>query len=251
MIKVLLFLLFASGLTAFASPVKVTPSRVTYASGKDTVSGYCCVPQGKGPFPALIVIHEWWGLNDWVKQQARELASQGYVTLAIDLYRGRGTADPGEAHELMRGLPEDRANRDVAAAAAYLKSRPDVIAGKIGSIGWCMGGGYSLATALDVPDLAACVICYGRLVTDSAAIARIPCPILGIFGGEDKGITPQDVHDFETACTSAGKSIDVHIYKGAGHAFMNPNNKDGYRKQATEDAAARIRTFLRTMLKSS
>lgn len=251
MIKILLFLLFTAVAAAIGSPVKVTSSVVSYLSGKDTVRAVCYVPEGKGPFPALVVIHEWWGLNDWVKEQAKGLAAQGFVSLAIDLYRGRSTADAGEAHELMRGMPEDRANRDVAAAAKYLKTRNDVNPAKVGSIGWCMGGGYSLATALDVPDLAACVICYGRLATDSAAIAKIPCPILGIFGEDDKGITPTDVHSFEKACKDAGKKIDVHIYKGAGHAFMNPNNKDGYRKQAASDAQQRIRTFFRTMLKSS
>ena len=120
---------------------------VSYKSGDETVNGILYTPAGKGPFPALIVIHEWWGLNDWVKQQAEKLAGQGYVALAVDLYRGKVADNPDLAHELMRGLPEDRATRDVRAAYDFLASQASVKKDRIGSIGWCMGGGYSLDTA--------------------------------------------------------------------------------------------------------
>lgn len=222
---------------------KVTASVVHYASGKDSVSSYLCVPEGKGPFAAIIVIHEWWGLNDWVKEKSRNLASEGYITLAVDLYRGKSTDSPDEAHELMRGLPEDRATRDLVAASEFLKTRSDVMQEKIGAIGWCMGGGYSLVTALNVTDLAGCVICYGRLVTDSSSIAKIPCPLLGIFGEDDRGIPPQSVREFETSCKAAGKQIDVRIYSHAGHAFMNPHNTNGYRKKDAVDAWKLIEKF--------
>src|SRR5438132_13929159 len=132
-----LTLLFLSVLSAFGA----TPKDVTYKSGDETVKAIVYTPEGKGPFPALIVIHEWWGLNDWVKEQAAKLADQGYVTVAIDLYRGKVAASPDEAHELMRGVPEDRARRDLKAAFDYVESRPDVKKSKIGAIGWCMGGG--------------------------------------------------------------------------------------------------------------
>ncbi len=112
-------------------------------------------PAGKGPFPALVVIHEWWGLNDWVKGQASKLADQGYVSLAIDLYRGKVATTPDMAHEIMRGVPEDRAKRDLHAAVEFLKSQPNVKKDRIGAIGWCMGGGYALDVALQEPDLAA------------------------------------------------------------------------------------------------
>src|SRR4029079_8295206 len=111
----LLLLLSAS---AFAAAGK----NVTYKSGDETVNGMVYTPQGKGPFPALIVIHEWWGLNDWVKEQASKLAGEGYVTLAVDLYRGKVASSPDEAHQLMRGVPEDRSKRDLAAAFDYLES---------------------------------------------------------------------------------------------------------------------------------
>lgn len=236
------------GLLANTGIAKVMTSTVSYPSGSDTVSGYLALPGGQGPFPALVVIQEWWGLNDWIKENARKFAEQGYVALAVDLYRGRVTNSPDEAHELMRGLPEDRAIRDLKAAAAYLQSRSDVKKNKIGAIGWCMGGGYALQLAINQPDLAACVMNYGRIVTDSALIADIACPVLGIFGEEDRGIPVADVRQFEKACQRAGKTVNVHFYK-AGHAFMNPNNKSGYRPAATKDAWSMITTFFARSLK--
>ena len=165
---------------------------VSYKSGDETVQGVLYTPSGKGPFPALIVIHEWWGLNDWVKDQASKLSDQGYVTLAVDLYRGKVATTPDEAHEIMRGVPEDRAKRDLHAAFEFLASQPNVKKDRIGAIGWCMGGGYSLDVALQEPTLAADVINYGRLATDSAAISKINAPVLGLFGAQDRGITPDD-----------------------------------------------------------
>ncbi len=131
-------------LSGFAADAK----SVSYKSGDETVNGVLYTPSGKGPFPGLIVIHEWWGLNDWVKEQASKLADQGYVALAVDLYRGKVADTPDLAHELMRGVPEDRATRDLKAAYAYLAAQPNVEKDRIGAIGWCMGGGYALDVAL-------------------------------------------------------------------------------------------------------
>ena len=169
---------------------------VSYKSGDETVQAVLYTPPGKGPFPAIVVIHEWWGLNDWVKEQASKLADQGYEALAIDLYRGKVATTPDMAHEIMRGVPEDRAKRDLHAAVEFLKSQPNVKKDRIGSIGWCMGGGYSLDVALQEPDLAATVINYGHLATDTEALKKINAPILGLFGAQDHGITPEDVKKF-------------------------------------------------------
>src|ERR1700684_3685084 len=111
---------------------------VKFPSGKDTIEGYLAVPEKPGRYPAVIVIHEWWGLNDWVKEQTQKIAELGYVALAVDLYRGKTATDPNDAHELMRGLPQDRAVRDLQAGFDYLSARKDVN-GRIASIGWCMG----------------------------------------------------------------------------------------------------------------
>ena len=230
-------------------PAAVKSEDVSYKSGDETVSGYLALPDGSGKHPAIIVIHEWWGLNDWVKQQTQNFAGQGYAALAVDLYRGKSGTTPDEAHILMRGLPDDRGLRDLEAAFAYLASRPDVNPNKIGSIGWCMGGGWSIKLAENQPKLAAFVVNYGSLPTDPAIIAKIYAPMLGNFGADDKGIPPESVHAFENAMKSAGKTENIKIYDGAGHAFQNPNNKEGYRPQATKDADQRIDAFFAKYLK--
>src|SRR5260370_1003785 len=222
---------------------------VSYKSGDETVHGIVYTPDGKGPFPGIIVIHEYWGLNDWVKEQAGKLADQGYAALAIDLYRGKVATTPDEAHEIMRGVPEDRAKRDLHAAFQYLQSQPNVKKDRIGAIGWCMGGGYSLDVALQEPTLAADVINYGHLATDPEALKKINAPILGLFGAQDRGITPEDVKKFGDALDKMGKRIDVTIYPDAGHAFENPNNKDGYRAKDAADAWNKTVNFLASTLK--
>jgi carboxymethylenebutenolidase len=240
-----LLLVLLSALASFAASSKP----VSYKSGNETVQGVLYTPEGKGPFPALIVIHEWWGLNDWVKEQTSKLADEGYASLAIDLYRGKVATSPEQAHEIMRGVPEDRAARDLNAAFDFLKSQPNVKPDRIGSIGWCMGGGYSLDVALQQPKLAATVINYGHLATDPNALMKINAPILGLFGGQDQGITPSDVKKFEEEMKKTGKRIEVVIYPDAGHAFENPNNKSGYRAADAADAWKRTVNFLSSALK--
>jgi len=243
-----LFLLIFTVL--FASTALAADSKsVSYKSGDETVQALLYTPSGKGPFPAIIVVHEWWGLNDWVKEQASKLADQGYVALAIDLYRGKVATTSDMAHELMRGVPEDRAKRDLHAAFAFLQAQANVKKDRISSIGWCMGGGYSLDVALQEPTLSADVINYGHLATDSEALKKINAPILGLFGGKDQGITPDDVHKFEAAMKQLGKKVDIKIYDDAGHAFENPNNKAGYRAEDAADAWKRTVAFLAENLK--
>ena len=223
---------------------------VSYKSGDETVNAVMYTPQGKGPFPALVVIHEWWGLNDWVKEQASKLADQGYVTLAIDLYRGKVATTPDEAHEIMRGVPEDRANRDLLAASSYLRAQKNVDAKRVGSIGWCMGGGYSLNLALNDPKLKTAVINYGHLAAEDATLKKINAAILGIFGGQDRGIPVADVNKFEAQLKALGKTVEIHIFPDAGHAFENPDNKQGYRADDTAQAWKLTVDFLAKNLKS-
>jgi carboxymethylenebutenolidase len=221
---------------------------VKFPSGKDTIDGFLAVPEKPGRYPAVIVIHEWWGLNDWVKEQTQKIADQGYVALAVDLYRGKTATDPNEAHELMRGLPQDRAVRDMQAAYDYLNARKDVN-GRIASVGWCMGGGYSLQLAIHQPHLAACVVNYGALPTDPNDFQQIAAPILGNFGAQDHGITPADVKAFQKSMTGIGRYVDIKIYDDAGHAFENPNNQTGYRPEDAADAWARTVAFLKKALR--
>lgn len=236
-------------LTASVAASAAQGKQVSYKSGDESVQGVLYTPAGDGPFPALIVIHEWWGLNDWVKEQASNLADQGYLALAVDLYRGKVATTPEEAHEIMRGVPEDRARRDLSAAFAFLKTQKNVKPDRIGAIGWCMGGGYSLDVALQEPSLAADVINYGHLAVDENSLKKINAPMLGIFGGKDRGIPVEDVKKFEQTLKQSGKKIEIVIYPDAGHAFENPNNKEGYRSQDAADAWKRTLDFLARTLK--
>jgi len=246
----LLFLL-ACALPAIlpGNSVPIKTETVSYVSGAETVTAYLAAPDSPGKHPAIIVIHEWWGLNDWAKEQAQKFAANGYVALAVDLYRGKLATTPDVAHELSRGLPPDRALRDLQAAFSYLAALPSVQPERIASAGWCMGGGYSIQLAVHEPRLAACIVNYGSLPTEAANLAAIKAPVLGNFGAEDRGITPESVRAFEAAMKAAGKSTDIKIYDGAGHAFENPNNKDGYRPDAAADAWQRMVTFLRAQLR--
>jgi len=234
-----------SGSLVFAATAK----NVSYKSGDETVQGILYTPQGKGPFPGIVVIHEWWGLNDWVKDQASKISDLGYVTLAIDLYRGKVATTPEEAHEIMRGVPEDRAKRDLHAAVGYLSSQPSVKKDRLGAIGWCMGGGYSLDVALQEPTLRADVINYGHLATDADSIAKINASVLGLFGAQDHGIPVDDVKKFEQMLKQQGKKTEITIYPDAGHGFENPNNKDGYRAADAADAWDRTVKFFASTLK--
>jgi carboxymethylenebutenolidase len=239
--------LFAIAATALAAPVKTQD--VTFPSGPETIGGYLAAPESPGKHPALVVIHEDWGLTDWVKEQTRKLAGQGYVALAVDLYRSQVAHDPEYAYELMISTPPDRALRDMEAAIHFLAARMDVNQEKMGSIGWSVGGKWSLLLAVNDPFLAACVVNYGSMPTDPADIQKIHAPVLGIFGADDRYISARDVEDFESAMNSAHKSIDVKVYPNVGPGFENSDNKLAYREGAAEDAWQRTLTFLDQHLK--
>ena len=199
-------------------------------------------------YPAIILIHEWWGLNDQIKGLAEEFAAKGYVVFAVDLYRGKATDEPMEAHELMRGLPDDRALQDLETSVAYLSHHPQVDAKKIGVIGWSMGGGFALKLALADEHIRAIALYYGKLVTDEKELSKLRAPLIGFFGVEDRGIPPADVNEFEFRLMQLGKRVSIHIYPHAGHAFANPDNKEGYRREAAEDAWRKTFEFFRVNL---
>ena len=239
------------GVFGSAADTKVSSKAVSYKSGDESASAILYTPATKGDtkLPAIVVIQEWWGLNDWVKQQAQDLAAQGYVTLAVDLYRGKVATTRDEAHELMSGLPASRAVRDLKAAVDYLKSQPNVNPAKIGSIGWCMGGGYSAELAVAEPTLVAAVVNYGQLPESDSEIKTIHAKMLGNFGGKDQGIPPEAVHKFEQQMKANGNRVDFKIYPDAGHGFQNPINGKGYNPEATADAKKRISEFFDATLK--
>jgi carboxymethylenebutenolidase len=221
---------------------------IEFTSGSEKATGYLALPAGGGTHAAIVVIQEWWGLNDNIKAKADAFAKQGYVALAPDLYRGKVATDPDVAHQLMRGLPEDRAVRDMKGAVAYLRGRPEVGSKRIGAVGWCMGGGYSLSLALAEPKLSGAVIYYGRLVTDDAAIQSLQVPLLGNFGGKDQGIPVDSVREFERKAKAGGKSVDFKVYPESGHGFASMPGGPAYRTDDAKDADARTDAFFQKVL---
>ena len=217
---------------------------VALARATEKVTGFLALPRDTRRHRAIIVIHEWWGLNEWVKEQAEKLAANGYVTLAVDLYQGKVTTDPSEARKLKRGLRQERAMGDLKAAFDFLADRPDVDPKHIAALGWSMGGGLAVQLAIHEPRLAACVVNYGPLPTNTGDIHKIDVPVLGIFGALDRGIPADKVRVFEECMKVAGKRVDIEIYGGAGHAFENPANR-GYRPEAAADAWSRTLEFFK------
>lgn len=214
------------------------------------LTGYLSLPKGAGTHAGIVVVHEWWGLNDWVMQQADSLAAHGYIAFAPDLYHGKVAYDEATAHQLMSGLVEEDAIATVRGAADFLRTRQDVRANAIGVIGWCMGGKYAIRLAAADPGIRACVAYYGAPITDPKAIHGIQAAMLGNFGAEDQGPSPEQVTTFEAALRQAGKKVDFKIYPGAGHAFANVNNPwGGYRPAAAKDAWRRTIAFLNQELK--
>ena len=225
---------------------------IYYTQDSTRFSGYLSLPKGEGTHAAVVVIQEWWGVNDWVKEQTDSLAKKGYVAFAADLYRGQVAKDEATAHQLMSGLVEEDAMRTLRAAADFLRSRSDVRAHAVGVIGWCMGGKYAIRLAANDPAIRACVMYYGAPISDAAAIRNIQASVLGNFGGQDKGPSPDQVRTFESALRKAGKKVDFKIYPEANHAFANRTNPWGsYREADAKDAWKRTVVFLDRELKKA
>ncbi|MEZ6016832.1 MAG: dienelactone hydrolase family protein [Planctomycetota bacterium] len=185
---------------------------------------YLSRPKGGASLGGVVVIHEWWGLNDHVKHWTDRLAADGYDALAIDLYGGTVATTREEALAAMQGVDEAAALATLRAAHAYLVEDEAIQAERTASIGWCFGGGWSLRLAIAEPALDAAVIYYGRLVSDEGVLASIEAPVLGVFGNRDSGIPPESVAGFAAAMKSAGKSLELRQYD-ANHAFANPSGR--------------------------
>jgi carboxymethylenebutenolidase len=222
----------------------------------DQANGYLVYPSApnenksgnnNGTLPAVVMIHENKGLNDHIKNMANLLARNGYVVLAVDLFKGEVTTDRNRSSELTQYIRDnpDIATVNLQSAVKYLASLPNVNAEKIASLGWCFGGAQSLQLALNSQDhpLSATIIYYGRLITDNATLAKIKWPVLGIFGDQDSSIPVDTVKAFESALNSNNIPNEIYIFKGVGHAFANPSG-DNYAPTETKDAWDKTLSFL-------
>jgi carboxymethylenebutenolidase len=208
------------------------------------ITGYYAEPIKDGEYPGVIMIHEWWGLNDNIRTMARRLASFGYKVLAVDLYNGQVATTPDEAMKLVGALNKEEAIANMKNAATYLRNNK---ATRVGSLGWCFGGGQSLQLSLN-DSLDATVIYYGNLVTDKTQLASIQWPVLGIFGDQDQTIPLATVNQFEKSLNDLKVANEIYIYKGVGHAFANPTG-DNYAPKETQDAWQKTIAFLEKHLK--
>ncbi len=210
-------------------------------------TGYLVHPENASALPSVVMIHEWWGLNQNIKNEAEKLARDGYVVLAVDLYQGQVATESTQARELsteVRNNPE-RAVENLNAAIDYVSSLPGVNSSRIASLGWCFGGGWSLQLALNSEQpLAATVIYYGNLVTDPETLSSITWPVLGIFGSADQSIPVETVNQFEAALNANNITNEIYVYEGLGHAFANPSG-DNYAQEETADAWNKTLGFLK------
>jgi len=232
---------------------EVIAETLPYAEvGDELVYGYFVFPADMvEPLPAVIMIHEWWGLNDGMRAMADRLAARGYIVLAVDLFGGQTAETPEAARDLMLKVVEDPdpANENLRQAFGFL----DGTAGApvIGSLGWCFGGGWSLNTALLFPEqLGAAVIYYGQVTDDPDRLAPLEVPLLGIFAAEDRGIPVESVRVFGEVLESLDKEHEIHVFDGVGHAFANPTGRN-YDAETAAEAWAITLDFLADHLRAA
>ena len=230
-----------------------TNGYLVYPTSTSSLGDNNNVSANNNKLPAVVMIHEWWGLNENIKDMAESLAREGYVVLAVDLYKGQVANTTDLAQHLVgkaRDNPSEATN-NLQYAVRYLASLDNVNSSKIASLGWCFGGGQSLQLALNTePEypLAGTIIYYGNLISDPESISKIKWPVLGIFGDKDQSISVDSVKQFEEALNAKKIPNQIYIYKGVGHAFANPSG-DNYAPQETQDAWEKTVSFLKNYLK--
>jgi carboxymethylenebutenolidase len=224
-------------------PLEINTTSVNYF---ENTTGYVARPIQNGNFPGVILIHEWWGLNDNIKSMARGLASHGYVVMAVDLYAGQVATTPDGARQLLLSFDTQKGISNIDSAVSLLKQNYNV--DKVATIGWCFGGSQSLNYALSGNKIDATVIYYGQPVTDSIKLSAIKWPVLGFFGEKDQSITVDKVKEFKSALDNIGVKNEIHIYPGLGHAFANPSGAT-YAPEETKDAWNKTLSFLESNLK--
>jgi carboxymethylenebutenolidase len=241
----------ASPAATTAPTARVNSRAAIYATiDGQKVEGWLAWPAGKemGSTPGLIVIHEWWGLNENIKQTSERLAAEGYVTLAVDLYRGETAETPKTAMKLMQSLNAESEAGVGNLAAAYDYLHNTMSLQKVGIVGWCLGGRWSLLASLELPeDIDATVIYYGGVTDDKQQLATLQMPILGHFASKDPIVPPDTVVAFRDALNELGKDADIYIYPDTKHAFANPSGL-AYNAGAAEQAWGRTTDFLKRNL---
>jgi carboxymethylenebutenolidase len=221
---------------------------IEFPTSAGTTPGYLAVP-ASGQGPATIVLQEWWGLDEHIRSICDRFAAEGFFALAPDLFRGKTTAEPSEAQQLMMALSMDQAEQDMCGASDYLASQPGAEGEGVGSVGFCLGGGLSIWAAASCPRIAAAVTYYYVIPHGKPDFTNIKGPVLGHFGTADEFIPLEASKELEAELRAAGVDVTFHFYEGAGHAFFNDTNRLGTNDpQATETSWQRTVSFLREAL---
>lgn len=220
---------------------------VEFSSNGGTTTGYLAIPE-KGSGPGVVVIQEWWGLVDHIKDICDRFAAEGYVALAPDLFHGKTTKSPDEAGKLMMALQIDQAEKDLRGAVDYLLNHEATTGNKGGVIGFCMGGALALYAATKNPNIGACVVFYGGHPKVKPDLPNLHAPVLGIYGERDGFVTPDSVRQLERQLKELGKSVEIHIYPNVDHAFFNDQRPEVYDEKASQDAWRRTIQFFATHL---
>lgn len=229
----------------------IRETTVQYSSGNITMRAYVAAPQTKERRAAIIVIQEWWGLTDHIKDVSCRFAAEGYVAIAPDLYSRLGnalTTDPGEAGKLMNTLQQEDGLKDLNATVAYLKSVPEVDATRIGVTGFCMGGSYALMLPCVNKEIKAAAPFYGQVPNPDVPLQQLSAPVLYFYGEDDGWITKADVQRLAAGLKKYNKPGEIKTYPGAPHAFFRDTDKTVYRPEAAKDAWARTKAFFKQHL---
>jgi carboxymethylenebutenolidase len=217
---------------------------IEFPSNGDAARAYLALP-ARGSGPGVLVLQEWWGLVDHIRDVSDRLARAGFVALAPDLYRGETTGDPDAAGRLMMDLEIPRAARDLDAAVTALLSQEATTGGTVGVVGFCMGGQLALFAGTRNRRIGAVVDCYGIHPNVKLELDGLAAPVLGIFAERDSFVPPAAAKQLEEQLRAAGKRADFTVYPGVDHAFLNDTRPDVYDAEAAERAWDRIISFLR------
>ena len=229
----------------------IRETTVQYQSGNVGMKAFVAAPQTKDKRPAILIVQEWWGLTEHIKDIARRYAAEGYVAIVPDLYSRLGHAlptDAGEAGKLMNTLKQEDGLTDLNATVAYLKSVPEVDAAKIGITGFCMGGSYALMLPCVSPEIKAAVPFYGQVPNPDTPIQKLACPVLYLYGEDDGWITKADVQRLAAALKKYNKAGEIKTYPGAPNAFFRDTDPSVYRPEAARDAWVRTKAFFKQHL---
>lgn len=221
---------------------------INFESQSGTCQGYLALPES-GQGPSVIVLQEWWGLVDHIKDICDRLAAAGFVALAPDLYHGESTTSPDDAGRMMMAINIERTADDLRGAVEFLLSHTGTTSNKVGTVGFCMGGQLSLFAACSNDQVGACVNFYGIHPDVTPDIQSLQAPVLGFFAENDSSVPPSAAKQLESDLKTAGKKVSIHIYENADHAFFNNTRPEVYNQAYAEDAWDKTLKFFRKELK--